>query len=184
MPYCPECGARTTTGDPYCGECGAWQDTQINHAVASGSPPRTGVMSMTASGNTPSGIQLAPGTLLVDRYKISKRIGGGGMGSVYLAEDLNLANRPVAVKEMIEMFADESARAKAIEDFRRESELLARLDHPSIPTIYQYFFDTNRGRYYLVMKYIDGGDLATRQRVSGGKVDELIATKWAIDICD
>ncbi|MGH9766005.1 MAG: protein kinase domain-containing protein [Blastocatellia bacterium] len=139
---------------------------------------------MTASGNTPTGIQLAPGTLLVDRYKITKRIGGGGMGSVYLAEDLNLANRPVAVKEMIEMFADESARAKAIEDFRRESELLAKLDHPSIPTIYQYFFDANRGRYYLVMKYIDGGDLATRQRVSGGKVDELIVTKWAIDTCD
>jgi serine/threonine-protein kinase len=139
---------------------------------------------MTASGNTPTGIQLAPGTLLVDRYKITKRIGGGGMGSVYLAEDLNLANRSVAVKEMIEMFADESARAKAIEDFKREAELLAKLDHPSIPTIYQYFFDANRGRYYLVMKYIDGGDLATRQRVSGGKVDELTVTKWAMDTCD
>jgi serine/threonine-protein kinase len=139
---------------------------------------------MTGSGNTPTGIQLAPGTLLVDRYKIVKRIGGGGMGSVYMAEDQNLANRPVAVKEMIEMFADENARAKAIEDFKREAELLARLDHPSIPTIYQYFFDTNRGRYYLVMKYIDGGDLAARQRTSGGKVDELTVTKWGIDTCD
>ncbi|MFN0083901.1 MAG: protein kinase domain-containing protein [Blastocatellia bacterium] len=139
---------------------------------------------MSGSGNTPTGIQLAPGTLLVDRYKITRRIGGGGMGSVYMAEDQNLANRPVAVKEMIEMFADESARAKAIEDFKREAELLAKLDHPSIPTIYQYFLDTNRGRYYLVMKYIDGGDLAARQRASGGKVDELLATRWAIDVCD
>jgi hypothetical protein len=139
---------------------------------------------MTASGNTPTGIQLAPGTLLVDRYKITKRIGGGGMGSVYLAEDQNLANRPVAVKEMVEMFADDGARTKAIEDFKREAELLARLDHPSIPTIYQYFFDTERGRYYLVMKYIDGGDLAARQRVMGGKVDEATVTKWAIDTCD
>lgn len=139
---------------------------------------------MTASGNTPTGIQLAPGTLLVDRYKITKRIGGGGMGSVYLAEDQNLANRPVAVKEMVEMFADDSARTKAIEDFKREAELLARLDHPSIPTIYQYFFDTERGRYYLVMKYIDGGDLAARQRTMGGKVDEATVTKWAIDTCD
>lgn len=139
---------------------------------------------MSGSGNTPTGIQLAPGTLLVDRYKITRRIGGGGMGSVYLAEDQNLANRPVAVKEMIEMFADESARSKAIEDFKREAELLAKLDHPSIPTIYQYFLDTNRGRYYLVMKYIDGGDLAARQRASGGKIDELLATRWAIDVCD
>jgi serine/threonine-protein kinase len=139
---------------------------------------------MTASGNTPTGIQLAPGTLLGARYKITRRIGGGGMGSVYLAEDLNLANRPVAVKEMVEMFADENAREKAIEDFKRESELLATLDHPSIPTIYQYFFDGDRGRYYLVMKYIDGGDLATRQRLSGGRVDEFTVTKWAIDTCD
>ncbi|HKX30714.1 MAG TPA: protein kinase, partial [Blastocatellia bacterium] len=151
---------------------------------AAANPAQTGVISMTGSGNTPIGIQLAPSTLLVDRYKIVKRIGGGGMGSVYLAEDLNLANRPVAVKEMIEMFADENARAKAIEDFKREAELLARLDHPSIPTIYQYFFDTNRGRYYLVMKYIDGGDLATRQRSAGGKVEEMIVTKWGIDACD
>jgi len=184
MPYCPECGARTTVGDPYCGECGAWQDTQINHAVAAEKPARTGVISMTASGNTPTGIQLAPGTLLGARYKITRRIGGGGMGSVYLSEDLNLANRPVAVKEMVEMFADEGAREKAIEDFKREAELLARLDHPSIPTIYQYFFDGDRGRYYLVMKYIDGGDLATRQRLSGGKVEELTVTKWGIDTCD
>src|SRR5262249_9069840 len=152
MPFCPECGAPTTVGDPYCGECGAWQDTQINDTVAPGGPARTGVMDMIASGNTPTGIQLNPGTLLVDRYKITKRIGGGGMGSVYLAEDLNLANRPVAVKEMIEMFADDSARAKAIEDFRREAELLAKLDHPSIPTIYQYFFAATGGRYNLSMK--------------------------------
>ena len=184
MPFCPECGAQTTAGDPYCGDCGAWQDTSIKNTGAPPTPARTGAMDMIASGNTPSGIQLNPGTLLVERYKIVRRIGGGGMGSVYLAEDLNLANRPVAVKEMIEMFADESARSKAIEDFKREAELLARLDHPSIPTIYQYFFDANRGRYYLVMKYIDGGDLATRQRVSGGKVDEPLVTKWAIDICD
>jgi serine/threonine-protein kinase len=139
---------------------------------------------MTASGNTPTGIQLAPGTLLGARYKITRRIGGGGMGSVYLAEDLNLANRSVAVKEMVEMFADEGSRAKAIEDFKREADLLASLDHPSIPTIYQYFFDGDRGRYYLVMKYIDGGDLATRQRLAGGKVDEFTVTKWGIDTCD
>lgn len=106
------------------------------------------------------------------------------MGSVYLAEDHNLANRSVAVKEMIEMFADESTRQKAIEDFKREAELLARLDHPSIPTIYQYFFDQGRGRYYLVMKYIDGGDLARRQRESNGRVSELTVTRWAIEACD
>jgi serine/threonine-protein kinase len=134
---------------------------------------------MPESSNTPTGLQLAAGTLLADRYKIVRRIGGGGMGSVYQAEDQNLAHRTVAIKEMIEMFADESARAKAIEDFKRESELLARLEHPSIPTIYDYFFDGQRGRYYLVMKYIDGGDLAARQRASGARLMKEV-TEWAI----
>lgn len=181
MPFCAECGSSTTTGDPYCGECGALQGS----VPSGGSITGTGkISSMSGSGNTPTGIQLAAGTVLVDRYKIVRRIGGGGMGSVYMAEDLNLANRPVAVKEMIEMFADESTRQKAIEDFKREAEMLARLDHPSIPTIYQYFFDQNRGRYYLVMKYIDGGDLARRQRESGGRVFEHTVTRWAIDACD
>ena len=58
------------------------------------------------------------------------------------------------------------------------------LDHPSIPTIYDYFFDGVESRFYLVMKYIDGGDLAARQRVLGGRVDELTVTRWAIDTCD
>lgn len=186
MPFCAECGSSTTAGDPYCGECGAKQGCAPAVAAEAGTGK---ISSMSGSGNTPTesrlaGIQLATGTLLADRYKIVRRIGGGGMGSVYLAEDQNLANRPVAVKEMIEMFADESTRQKAIEDFKREAEMLARLDHPSIPTIYQYFFDQNRGRYYLVMKYIDGGDLARRQRESNGRVGELVVTKWAIDACD
>src|SRR5919204_2027906 len=119
MPYCPECGAPTTAGDPYCGECGAYQDVSVNHPLSPARPARTSHTSMTGPGNTPTGLQLAAGTLLADRYKIIRRIGGGGMGSVYQAEDRNLANRQVAVKEMIEMFADEGARAKAIDDFKR-----------------------------------------------------------------
>ncbi|HEX4951718.1 MAG TPA: protein kinase [Blastocatellia bacterium] len=128
--------------------------------------------------------QLPPGTILADRYQIQQRIGGGGMGSVYKATDRNLAHRVVAVKEMLELFAEQSARAKAIEDFKRESELLARLEHPSIPTIYDYFFDLTRGRYYLVMKFIDGGDLASYHQAAGGIVDEMTVTRWAVQICD
>jgi serine/threonine protein kinase len=178
MPFCAECGASTAAGDPYCGECGASQGANLLGGPAG---PGTGKVN---SPNSPTGLQLVPGTLLANRYRIVRRIGGGGMGSVYLAEDLNLANRAVAVKEMIEMFADESTRQKAIEDFKREAEMLARLDHPSIPTIYQYFFDQGRGRYYLVMKYIDGGDLARRQRESNGRVGEMTVTRWAIEACD
>jgi serine/threonine protein kinase len=129
------------------------------------------------------GMPLTSGAILRNRYRIQRRIGGGGMGSVYLAEDL-VFRRLIAVKEMIEMFADETAREKSIADFQREAELLARLDHPAIPTIFDYFFDESRGRYYLVMKYIDGGDLATQLRLLGGKVDELVVTQWGVEICE
>jgi len=113
---------------------------------------------------------------------IVKRVGGGGMGSVYQARDKRLADRLCAVKEMIELFADQSQRAKAVEDFKREAEVLAQLEHPSIPTVFDYFIES--GRYYLVMKWIGGGDLAEQMRIRGGTVDELTVTRWAIQICD
>ena len=182
MPFCPECGAPSTVGDPYCGECGALQEISAQEIApaATRGPAST---SMTGSRNNPTGLQLAAGTLLRDRYKILRRIGGGGMGSVYLAEDA-VFKRLIAVKEMVEMFADDAAREKAIADFQREAELLAHLDHQAIPTIFDYFFDDSRGRYYLVMKYIDGGDLASRMQALGGKVDEFMVAQWGVEICD
>jgi len=126
--------------------------------------------------------QLEPGTLLLDRYSIVRRVGGGGMGSVYQARDKRLADRLCAVKEMIEMFADQSQRAKAVDDFKREAEVLAQLDHPSIPTVFDYFIEG--GRYYLVMRWIGGGDLAEQMRIRGGIVEESAVTKWAIQISD
>lgn len=126
--------------------------------------------------------QLEPGTLLLDRYLIVSRVGGGGMGSVYQARDKRLADRLCAVKEMIETSADQSQRAKAVEDFKREAEVLAQLDHPSIPTVFDYFIEG--GKYYLVMRWIGGGDLAEQMRLRGGIVDEPTVTKWAVQICD
>jgi eukaryotic-like serine/threonine-protein kinase len=104
------------------------------------------------------------------------------MGSVYQARDKRLADRLCAVKEMIELFADQGQRAKAVEDFKREAEVLAQLDHPSIPTVFDYFIEG--GRYYLVMRWIGGGDLAEQMRLRSGIVDEATVTKWAIQICD
>jgi serine/threonine protein kinase, bacterial len=126
--------------------------------------------------------QLEPGTLLLDRYVIVKRVGGGGMGSVYQARDKRLADRLCAVKEMIEMFADQTQRGKAVEDFKREAEVLAQLEHPSIPTVFDYFIEG--GRYYLVMRWIGGGDLAEQMKLRGGSVEEAALVKWAIQISD
>jgi serine/threonine-protein kinase len=128
---------------------------------------------------------LVGGKVLNNRYEIVRRIGGGGMGAVYLAKDRNLGEVPRAVKEMIESHLDDSQHEKAIADFKRESLLLTELEHPSIPTVYDYFYDDGSERFYLVMKFIPGSDLASRLRgTTGGKIDELTATEWGVQIAD
>lgn len=137
------------------------------------------------SGKHSKAKQLEPGISLNGRYEIVRRIGGGGMGAVYLARDRNLGDAPRAVKEMIESHIDDTQHEKAISDFKRESLLLTSLEHPSIPTIYDYFYDDTAGRFYLVMKYISGGDFSSRLRnAPGGRIDEKNVTDWGIQIAD
>ncbi|HEX6285562.1 MAG TPA: protein kinase [Pyrinomonadaceae bacterium] len=136
-------------------------------------------------GNRPAVKQLDPNTILNHRYEIVRRIGGGGMGAVYLAKDRNLGDAPRAVKEMVESHLDPAQHEKAIGDFKRESLLLTSLEHPCIPTIYDYFYDETLGRFYLVMKYISGGDLASRMRAAvGGKIDEKTVADWGMQVAD
>jgi len=145
------------------------------------STPKAG----TTGGKRPSVKQLAANTVLNGRYEIVRRIGGGGMGAVYLAKDRNLGDAPRAVKEMVESHLDPTQHEKAIGDFKRESLLLTSLEHPSIPTIYDYFYDEALGRFYLVMKYISGGDLASRMRAAvGGRLDEKTVTDWGMQVAD
>jgi serine/threonine-protein kinase len=128
---------------------------------------------------------LPAGKVLNHRYEIVRRIGGGGMGAVYLAKDRNLGDAPRAVKEMIESHLDDAQHEKAIADFKRESLLLTELEHSSIPTVYDYFYDESSERFYLVMKFIPGSDLASRLRASpGGRVDELTVTEWGVQVAD
>jgi serine/threonine-protein kinase len=128
---------------------------------------------------------LDEGTILNGRYEIVRKIGGGGMGAVYLATDRNLGGVLRAVKEMVQSYIESEQQDKAINDFKRESLLLTSLDHPAIPTIFDYFFDEKEGRFYLVMKYISGGDLAGRLRAAPeGRIDEKSVTEWAIQIAD
>ncbi|HQY92780.1 protein kinase, partial [Caldilinea sp.] len=86
------------------------------------------------------------------RYRIHHLLGRGGMGAVYLAEDLNLAARPVAIKENLNN--DEEAQRQ----FRREAVLLAHLRHPNLPQVIDYFLEQD-GRQYLVMEYVPGENL-------------------------
>ena len=97
--------------------------TPVKHTVKKGN----------TGGHQPTIKQLDPGSVLNSRYEIVRRIGGGGMGAVYLAKDRNLGDAPRAVKEMVEAHLDPAQHEKAIGDFKRESLLLTSLEHPSIP---------------------------------------------------
>jgi eukaryotic-like serine/threonine-protein kinase len=128
---------------------------------------------------------LEEGTTLNNRYEVVRKIGGGGMGAVYLATDKNLGGVLRAVKEMVQSYIEDDQQEKAVNDFKRESLLLTSLEHSAIPTIYDYFYDEKEARFYLVMKYISGGDLAARLRSAPeGRIDEVSVTDWAIQITD
>jgi serine/threonine protein kinase len=129
-----------------------------------------------------TGEPLPIGHLLDGRYRIHKLLGVGGMGRVYLANDTRLANRPVAVKEML--IGDGTEERKAIEDFHREASVLARLSHPSIPQIIDYFGE--RGRHYLVMEYVAGGDLQHRldEMGPGARMPEATVVEMARQLLD
>ncbi len=95
---------------------------------------------------------LTPGTILHNRYRIIRLLGQGGMGAVYLAEDLHLPGRLIAIKENF----DPSRSAQ--EQFKREAVMLARLKHPNLPQVTDHFIEPS-GRQYLVMDYVEGEDL-------------------------
>lgn len=129
-----------------------------------------------------TGEPLAVNQMLDGRYRIAKMLGQGGMGRVYLANDTRLANRPVACKEMI--IGDGIQEQKAVEDFNREARVLASISHPAIPQVIDYFGE--RGRHYLVMEFVAGGDLQGHldQLGPGGRFAEAKVLRWARQILD
>ena len=129
-----------------------------------------------------AGEELTEGHLLDGRYRVKKVLGVGGMGRVYLSNDTRLANRPVAVKEMI--VGDGIQEKKAIEDFTREANVLARLSHPGIPTLIDHFAENSR--QYLVMEFVAGGDLQGVLDKLGpkGKIPEDRVLRWARQMLD
>ena len=127
--------------------------------------------------------QLQPGTILSERYQIEGVVGVGGMGAVYRARDLRFtANRIVAVKEMINQARDSLVRDTIVKNFEREANILASLNHKSIPKIHDFF--TLNERSYLVMEFIQGNNLETILSETQGFIPEAQVVTWAIEACD
>jgi serine/threonine-protein kinase len=98
------------------------------------------------------------GTVLRNRYQVKKIIGQGGMGCIYLADDLRLEGRLCAVKEVeYDRALPEEMLQEARDQFQREATVLARLDHPNLPKVSDFF--SIRDHDYLVMDFVPGKDL-------------------------
>src|SRR5512146_3153562 len=129
---------------------------------------------------------LKPGELLHARYKIRERIGQGGAGSIYLADDTRLEGRLCALKEVeYDRALPEGIREEARQQFLREATILARLDHPNLPKVSDFF--SSGPRDYLVMDYVPGEDLRTimlEARRNKTFIPEEQILKWARQIGD
>ncbi|MGQ9903446.1 MAG: serine/threonine-protein kinase [Anaerolineae bacterium] len=129
---------------------------------------------------------LARGTVLRNRYRIVQPIGQGGMGAVYLAEDLRLEGRKCAIKAVrIDPNVGQEIVGELQHQFSREASVLAQLDHPNLPKVSDYF--TENDLDYLVMDYVSGKNLkeiVDEARRTGRLLTEVEVLTWARQLCD
>ena len=125
-----------------------------------------------ASRRRPSEGHLAPS--LLDDYTITRELGRGGCGAVYLATHKS-GGDPVAVKLML---SRAQAEPRAIEQFKREMQVIAGLKHPNIVR----FLDSgsDQGTFFFVMEYCDGGSLADAAMARGGTLPPDVLMPWAL----
>ncbi len=111
--------------------------------------------------------------IINNRYRITAKLGIGGRGQVYLAEDLLYNNRKVALKTILKKVIN----SESIQDFKHEFEAMTRLRHPNLAVVYDFGFDATENNYFLVIEYIEG---ITSNRWAGGKESQQLLDVFVI----
>lgn len=173
MPQCRQCNADVPLGHGFCGLCGTPASIAAELATSE-------TRNDAAAGLTPSSIpeerRFPPGTILSNRYRISARLGRGGMGEVYRATDLLLA-QSVALKFLPEAL---TRSQPALERLRGEVRVARRISHPNVCRVHD--IGEAQGQVFLTMEFVDGEDLASLLRRIG-RLTHTKALEIAKRIC-
>ncbi|HEY4220099.1 MAG TPA: serine/threonine-protein kinase, partial [Myxococcota bacterium] len=112
----------------------------------------------------------APGSLVGGRYRIVKKLASGGMGEVYVSQQLPLG-REVAVK-LVRL--DRARDGNIVERFRREAAIVSAISHPNVVTVYDFGVDDD-GSLFLAMELLHGSDLRRRLRTGALAIEDALA---------
>lgn len=115
------------------------------------------------------------GDRLDGKYRVTRRLGGGGFGEVFLADDEMIPDRRVAIKALIR------PQEGDLDDLLWEMQTLAQFNHPHVVTFYHHFKDEKR--LYLVMEFCPAGSLYDRLRTAG-RFPETQVFAWGLDLCE
>ncbi len=157
------CGKYNRRGARFCGHCGR------PIVVIPQSPFQTGLLNN--------------GAVIANRYRITGKLGQGGMAAVYQVEDTRLRGKLCAIKEMSDAsLIDPQERQRALADFEREALLLAHLSHPNLPRVTDSF--EHQSKYYLVMDFVKGSTLEDLLVKRGHPFSEAEVRAWLHQLCN
>jgi tRNA A-37 threonylcarbamoyl transferase component Bud32 len=136
---------------------------------------------LSAAPSRESLLPLPPGTILDGRYCVENRLGAGGQGTVYLAEDNKLSTKVVLKESLLPVYTDIINRRKALESFHREAFALEALKHDKIVGYLGSFVADHRA--YLVLQFVPGRTLAAVVKEEG-PIEPERAISLAIQMCE
>ncbi|HET6314538.1 MAG TPA: serine/threonine-protein kinase, partial [Chloroflexia bacterium] len=189
-PMCPVCRRPNRATSAFCAHCGhrlrsnsadpvyAMPHVAAPPSVAGGFPSAPAAsVAPDVTGNLPTG------TVLKRQYRILRKVAQGGMGAVYESADLQgpTGNRR-AIKEISPAALPPGERTQAVADFRREAQMLARLQHSNLVKVVETFEEL--GKHFLVMEFVPGRTLLNVLDLAGGPLAEERVMVWARQMLD